>query len=253
MSWLSSFWNHNRNFLGNAIKNVAPAAFLIPGVGPGAAAALGGLGSALGQGIRKGSNFGDILKAGATGASEAYGGSELTGGQGNSLEKLKGMFHGGGSAADKIAAQGVPGVQFTPSSVATTGAGGTPISLAPVASAAPTGAAGTVGGLAEKSALSKALSFAHDNPMALAMGLQGGAQLAGMPAANALSRAQQQQIDLQNQQMQDDLENKKRRDEALAPLWKLMQQQVMGNLNGPGVAQNPYTAAGYQPRTTNYA
>lgn len=65
MSWLSSFVNNNRNFAGNLAKNVAPALSFVPGVGWLGAAAIG----ALGQGVQKGSNIGDIAKAGLSAGS----------------------------------------------------------------------------------------------------------------------------------------------------------------------------------------
>lgn len=71
MSWLSVFANNNRNFAGNALKNIAPLAGLIPGVGPYAAMGLGALGGAVGQGIRKGSNIGDIVGQGIQSGGQA--------------------------------------------------------------------------------------------------------------------------------------------------------------------------------------
>ena len=65
MSWLSSFVDNNRNFAGNLAKNVAPALSFVPGVGWLGAAAIG----ALGQGVQKGSNIGDIAKAGLSAGS----------------------------------------------------------------------------------------------------------------------------------------------------------------------------------------
>ena len=71
MSWLSVFANNNRNPIGNALKNIAPLAGFIPGVGPYAAMGLGALGGAVGQGIRKGSNIGDIVGQGIQSGGQA--------------------------------------------------------------------------------------------------------------------------------------------------------------------------------------
>jgi len=246
MSWLSSFWKHNRNFIGNALKNVSPAAFLIPGVGPLAAAGLAGAGSALGRGIQEGSNFGDIVRQGLQGAGQAYLGARLTGGQGNSLQRLKNLFTGGsgGSPAAQSAravaqnAGKVPEISFTPSSAAgggaTAGTAGelpglsvTPSAItmpAPAAAPLPGAAANALGGAHGASALNQALAFAKANPMAVALGLQGAGQLSQIP----LQRAQQRQIDLENQQRQQEIERQRARDEALAPLWKLFEARLRG-------------------------
>jgi len=73
MSWLSSFVNNNRNFAGNALKNVAPL-LALTGLGsiPAGYLLAGGAG-ALGQGIKKGSNIGDILHAGVDAGSMGSG------------------------------------------------------------------------------------------------------------------------------------------------------------------------------------
>jgi hypothetical protein len=59
--------DRNRNFVGNLVKNVAPALALIPGVGIPAAAAVG----AAGRAIQKGANIGDIARQGASTAATA--------------------------------------------------------------------------------------------------------------------------------------------------------------------------------------
>lgn len=101
MSWFSDRWGHggifgaasdaverNRDSYGNLLKNVAPLAAFTPlgGVGAGAVAALG-------QGIQHGSNLGDILKSGASGA--ALGSAAHTGVLG--LQSL--LSRGGAEAA----------------------------------------------------------------------------------------------------------------------------------------------------------
>lgn len=245
MSWLSNFWSHNRNFLGNALKNVSPAAFLIPGVGPLAAAGLAGAGSALGRGIQKGANVGDILRQGVQGAGEAYLGGRLTGGQGHSLAKLKSLFTGGGGGSP--AAQSarelarMPGVQFTPSSNVVQGPGTAALNLGTVGglggggagvSAAANAAAGTP---AAASRLSQALKFTKDNPLAVGMGLQGAGQLASLPAENRLKRAQQAAMEFDTERQREELDRQRARDEALAPLWKLFEAQLRERFGGtPG-------------------
>ena len=97
MSWLSSFVNNNRNFAGNALKNVAPL-LALTGLGsiPAGYLLAGGAG-ALGQGIKKGSNFADILHAGVDAGSMGSGlqtgagmlaKSGLAGGQSAALQQM---------------------------------------------------------------------------------------------------------------------------------------------------------------------
>jgi hypothetical protein len=97
MSWLSSFVNNNRNFAGNALKNVAPL-LALTGLGsiPAGYLLAGGAG-ALGQGIKKGSNIGDILHAGVDAGSMGSGlqtgagmlaKSGLAGGQSAALQQM---------------------------------------------------------------------------------------------------------------------------------------------------------------------
>lgn len=69
------FVDRNRNFVGNALKNVAPiAGMLTGGVG---GVLLGGLGAAAGAGIRKGTNIGNIAKTGVENAMLTSGGQNL--------------------------------------------------------------------------------------------------------------------------------------------------------------------------------
>ncbi len=69
------FVDRNRNFVGNALKNVAPiAGVLTGGVG---GVLLGGLGAAAGAGIRKGTNIGNIAKTGVENAMLTSGGQNL--------------------------------------------------------------------------------------------------------------------------------------------------------------------------------
>lgn len=69
------FVDRNRNFVGNALKNVAPIAGILTGGTAGVA--LGGLGAAAGAGIRKGTNIGNIAKTGVENAMLTSGGQNL--------------------------------------------------------------------------------------------------------------------------------------------------------------------------------
>lgn len=69
------FVDRNRNFVGNALKNVAPIAGILTGGMAGVA--LGGLGAALGAGVRKGTNIGNIAKTGVENAMLTSSGQNL--------------------------------------------------------------------------------------------------------------------------------------------------------------------------------
>jgi len=212
---------HNRDFLGNALKNVSPLAFLIPGIGPMAAAGLGAAGSALGRGIQHGANLGDILKQGAQGGSMAYGGAQ-------GLGALKAAFAPSSSAAGTLAAQS-PGesaaAKFMASQAAPeTSVGG--ISFPAVQAAAlPAQTAGGSSMLAD--ALRGTGSFLKANPMAVGQGLQGLGQLSQMSSENRLRNAQAGISEAE-------LTMLKNRQAALAPLLALLQGQQQG------VRPNPY-------------
>lgn len=222
MSWLSQFVKHNRDFAGNLLKNAAPAAFLIPGIGPGAAALLGGAGSALGRGIQHGANLGNIVKQGATGAAIAYGG-------GQGLNALKGAFTPSSSVSGAL-----PGVQTTPGAVASAagsiqGPGEAALNLTQGLGQAPS-LASRVG-----SAISGAGKFAQANPMAVSAGLQGLGQIGTMGADNAYKRAQTNAVNQQTAMSQAELDVMRRRQAALEPLMRALMGQQQG------VATNPYT------------
>lgn len=224
MSWVSQFVKHNRNFAGNLLKNAAPAAFLIPGIGPGAAALIGGAGSALGRGIQEGGNLGNILKQGVTGAGIAYGGAQ-------GMNALKAAFAPSSSAAGSLAS--VPGASITPSAAAVQGPGGAALNLTQGLGQAPS-MASRVGSALNTGA--KAFgAFAKENPTALAMGLQGAGQIGSMGADNAYKRAQTHLLEQQGEQNQQELELQKRRQAALEPLMRAL----MGQQFTP--AKNPYT------------
>jgi hypothetical protein len=218
---------HNRDFLGNALKNVSPLAFLIPGLGPMAAAGLGAAGSALGRGIQHGANIGDILKQGAQGGAEAYGGAQ-------GMNALKAAFAPSSSAAGTVAS-GVPGAagaggpggasnflasQYNPA----VNVGG--ISMAaPQAAALPSAATG--GGSMFSDAARGVGSFLKANPMAVGQGLQG---LGQMSQANSENRLRNAQAGITEQE----LAAMKNRTAALQPLY----QALLGQQQG--VRPNPY-------------
>ncbi len=225
MSWLSSFINHNRDFAGNALKNVSPLAFLIPGIGPAAAAGLGAAGSALGRGIQHGSNLGDIVKQGAQGGAMAYGGAQ-------GMNALKAAFAPSSSAAATL-----PGVASpTPSASGMTsmqGPGSAALNLmqgAPQPPSMLSQIGGALGGAARGAG-----SFIKANPTAVGAGLQGLGQMGTMGSENRLRNAQADQVQGQSQMTQAELQIMKQRQAALAPLLQaLMGQQQRG------AAPNPY-------------
>lgn len=223
MSWLSSFINHNRDFAGNALKNVSPLAFLIPGIGPAAAAGLGAAGSALGRGIQHGSNFGNIVKQGAQGGAMAYGGAQ-------GMNALKTAFAPSSSAAATIpgVASPIPGAAGSMQ-----GPGSAALNLMGHAPPPPSmldQIGGALGGAARGAG-----SFIKANPTAVGAGLQGLGQMGAMGSENRLRNAQADQIGSQAQMTQAELQMMKQRQAALAPLLQaLMGQQSQGS------APNPY-------------
>lgn len=112
-------WDRNRNFVGNALKNIAPVAGILTG-GLGGVA-LGGLGAALGAGIHHGTNIGDIAKTGVENGMLTSGGQNLLSsfGYNGPMSAMK-------QTANKIAANaGTQGAAaFTPSSGSLMGGSG---------------------------------------------------------------------------------------------------------------------------------
>lgn len=225
MSWASQFIKHNRDFAGNLLKNAAPAAFLIPGIGPGAAAAIGGLGSALGRGIQHGANLGNIAKQGISGASIAYGGAQGMG-------ALKSAFAPSSSAAGAVA--GAPTTAVGNGTMVSNGNG----AWLPAGGAGASDSAASAG----SSLMSKLGSgaqavgkFTKDYPNAIAAGLQGLGAIGTMGTENAMRRAQTNSINQQTAMSQQEAELLKRRQAALQPLMQaLMGQQYQS-------ARNPYS------------
>lgn len=219
MSWLSTMWDNNRNFLGNAAKNAAPllGAF-VPGVGMLGAGLIG----AAGAGIQKGANLGSILSAGGTDAA-------LSGG----LSALKGAF---------VPSSGAPPVPVSPDAINAAGQSATNAANAAMnggASAATSGMAGAapqVAGAAARGAGlgSKILNFADKHPEALGGFFQG---IAGMPEANArakMAQAEADRIALENEMAQS-------RAKALAPIQQALMAQFQQRAQGYPIAANPYT------------
>jgi hypothetical protein len=239
MSWLSSFVEHNRDFAGNALKNISPLAFLIPGVGPLAAAGLAGAGSALGRGIQHGSNLKNIVGQGLQGAGEAY-----AGGQG--MGALRSAF-GGGQAAGSLTGA------FTPSSTVGMGSGELGAGAGDAAYGAAAGNAGNNSILSAIGSGAKGVGhFIQQNPMAVSGALQGAGQIGQMGSENAMRKAQTTALDLNNQQSQYEQEAKKRRDAAMAPLLALFQGQLQNSLNNPYQPPRPSNGPHYQSSPYSY-
>ncbi len=140
--WGNQLFDRNRDATGNFLKNIAPLAAFIPGIGPFAAAALAGLGSAAGTALVPGTNFGDILKGGASGAA-----------MGSGLNAASGAFGAAGQAGGGLGSQlgqglkaGMAGYQAGPSN-------------------AIKGVAGSAGGLPGVSALTNLGSSISNSPL----------------------------------------------------------------------------------------
>lgn len=135
MSWLSQAWKHNQGFVSNALKNVAPLSFLIPGVGPLAAAGIAGAGSALGQSISRHPSLKGAVGQGLGAAAMAYGGAQ-------GLGALKGASGGIPTMTGAPAIQNTTGVtSMIPGSMA----GASSAGIAPGASSAGSGVLGALG------------------------------------------------------------------------------------------------------------
>lgn len=214
---------HNRDFLGNALKNVSPLAFLIPGLGPMAAAGLGAAGSALGRGIQHGANLGDILKQGAQGGAMAYGGAQ-------GMNALKAAFAPSSSAAIDGAVPGIQMTSATPAASYLQGPGDEALRLGgqmaqqqpSMLSQLATGAGHAAQGVG---------SFIKANPTAVGAGLQGLGQINQMGSENRLRNAQAGMTEAELAAM-------KNRAAALQPLY----QALMGQQQGvhPNPYSNPY-------------
>lgn len=257
MSWLSSHLKMPsggvKGALSNALKNFAPAAFLVPGVGPELAALVGGAGSAVGQGLSRHPSLGGALKAGITGAATGYGGASLAGGQGYQGigSAIKGAFVPSSAAtqpsAGYLSGNGIQG--SAPTSLFGAGdAGGPAVSSAglggSLGSALPSaqvgaGAANAAG--SQPSFLSRAGSFAEHNPTAVAMGLQGVGAMESAGSANEANRAMARRTQAETDTVEAERKRKAAQDAALEPLRRALAGEI-GNLNANQYkpAPNPY-------------
>lgn len=219
MSWLSKLGQDlgirlDSHTLGNLLKNVSPAAALIPGVGPFAAAGLAAAGSMAG----------DALRGKSPGLGSAIENAGLSYGAGSLLSGL-----GSAGAAGSVAPGGI-----TPPSTVTLGGVSLP---APSAAALPSAASPATPQGFLSSALGKAGNaadkignFVEKNPTAAAMGLQGIGNIASAGARNRLANTQADQAEY-------DLEAEKRRNQYLSQY--LNQYGGLGGNFTP--ASNPYT------------
>lgn len=127
--------------VGNFLKNIAPIAALIPGVGPLVSGAL----AAAGQAIIPGANLGDAVKAGAVGAAEGAGVGAL--GSATGLTGGVNSLLGGGASSASSAPIDLSGM--TPEQMAAVGD-------ASAGTAADTSGADMLGGLTGKALASTA-------------------------------------------------------------------------------------------------
>ena len=219
MNWLSSAWSRNRDWLGNAAKNISPFLALTP---LGLPAAFGA--AALGRGVQHGATLGNVLKSGAGNAAIGAG---LQGGAGllrsafnpSSSAAAASYGGGGGAAGGEIGGQVMgAGNAFTAGSHAASAGGG--------------GGFGAQVG----SALKGIGSFAAEHPKALEMGL-GALDPSERNYRDAMTRNLNTRTDLDAQQMEEE----KRRRQALGPLWQALAGQFQNYQNNPmSIASNPY-------------
>ncbi len=198
-------YERNRGAIGSGLKDIAPLAALIPGVGIPLAAGLAAGGAGLGEAITPGSNAGDILKSAGIGGVE-------------------------GGAAAALGAAGAAANAPAPEEDLTAGSIGG--GVAPVAQAA--APATSVGGQGSNilSGLEKfgsgAVNLADKHPALAAAGLQGIAQNFG--PQGQLAQAEADQAKYQLAQMQG-------RDTALNPLRQMLEAQL-GSQYGAGYGPN---------------
>lgn len=138
--WLDQLVSRNQDSVGNLIKNVAPLAAIIPGVGPILSAGLG----AAGQAIIPGSNLGNDIKQGAVSGAEGLGAAALGGALGvpglstpslgsaaNSVAKGVGAATAPSSGGSGMS--GIPGLSTITNAL---GLGNNPLALAQAANEA---------------------------------------------------------------------------------------------------------------------
>ncbi len=187
--WLSAAWDRNRDFAGNAIKNISPALSFVPGLGIPASFAAG----AIGRGMQHGTNLGDILKSGVSNASIGGGARSLVNG------------------AQSLASRGPSSAPFTPSSAAIEG-GGLPMKVPPITTPAQ-GLSDFARGVG---------SFAKDNATVLGQVGSGVLNARENDESNALKRSQ---LDFEHQQYDDEQKRRKAIADLLGPLYQQISTQ----------------------------
>lgn len=249
MSWFTSAWgqggpfgwaakavDRNRDFAGNLLKNAAPFAAFIPGIGPLTAAGLAAAGGALGQGIQHGSNIGDIVKQGVTSAAE---GSALKG-----LGAAFGAGSGGGAAAAPSATTSAADELLAGGNIAADTA-------APAATAfAPSSAVGaaTTGAALPKSVGERILATVGNIGSWSAKHPETVGQAFTALSNAGINEAQAKRLALMTSQDEYTLERQKARDAALLPIWQALAGKAQGFINNAPntAARNPY-AGGANP------
>jgi hypothetical protein len=220
MSWLSSAWDRNRNFLGNAVKNISPLLAFTP-LGPLGAGAAG----ALGRSMQKGANLGSILKSGVSNAAIGAGAHGL---YGAARGALSGATAAGGAAPSNFAA-GATGAAPAPPM---TSLGGMSFAGPHVAQLPAQGTSSTLAKL--MSGLSGAGGFAKDNATVLGGIGSGILNARETGQSNALK---QQQFEFEQQQYGDELARRKRIAELLGPLYQQMANSRQAMTPNPYLAQ----------------
>ena len=208
-------WDRNRNFVGNALKNISPvAAALIPGIGALAAGAIGGLGSALGAGIKHGTNIRDIAKTGVENGLMAAGGNNL-------VSSVKGALASSVPAvAQGSSGLGVAGVDastslaptLAPSPFLGANPGVSAITSAAKTVVPPSTFLGTAGNLGKS-----AFGFLKDNPVVAKAGFD---YLSGQTQQQGdLNEAKLNEIRLGNETVELEKKRKQQMGEILASLF----------------------------------
>lgn len=264
---LAGTWDRNKQVISPALQ---VGLGLIPGVGPGLAAAAGGLiggldregqsgigfdaggaagGALKGYGLGKlGSLAGGKLGIGATGAAPpppvpAPVGQLASANPAEANSLVANMLGAGGTAPTTglplLPAPGPSNVAagaFTPGSITP------PISAAvPGLSASPAGAALQRGFLGKVGDVAKDIGgFAQRNPEAVGGAFQGAAGMMQAGANNRLARAQSEaernRLAFEMKQYQDEQEQKRRRQEIAVQLFRQMQGQMSFNRPAQGMS-----------------
>jgi hypothetical protein len=226
VSWASQFWKHNRDFLGNAAKNISPFLALTPLGIPGALIAGG-----LGRGIQHGANLGNIVKSGVSNAALGAG---MQGGMG----ALRSAFNPSSSAASASFGSGAAPVAQAGQAAANEVPGYLGQAAINGADAGASAAGGAGSSLLNRigSALGTAGKFAEAHPHTLEMGL-GALDTSGRDYRNAQTNALNANTSMQQQQYED----YKKRMAALQPLLAAFAGQLQNSISNPyPVAGNPY-------------